>query len=386
MVAKNGINQTYARVINNHLVLDRLREKSMSATLLAEELNLSNASASSILKELCQAKIIKETQGVSNQKVGRRQVYYAINENYCLIVMISLSGRQSRIVISNIKEEIVLELKKEIKKYDLSTMYEIILETKKLIETSSYRDIPVKSLVISVPGRVNKITGELQLSKQFDPDLFVEKNAIIHLFEKYFECPITLNNDISLECYGEQARGELIDIENGLLVHIDEGMGSSFVFSGKQYRGELGYAGEIGLLRNTFNGKEDYLDEFSSLRALKKACGVSNTKELVERYQKEKEVQNYVDSTARLIGEKLRGVQELLNVSKIIISGRVVCFGETYLNAIKQEVNKAYGDCEVVFSSLDKDSIVYGGIHKAVNRLMDENSELCNHKTNTVKE
>ena len=52
MNSKNGINQTYARVYNNKLVLTKLREKEMSGTLIGQELNLSNASVSSIIKEL----------------------------------------------------------------------------------------------------------------------------------------------------------------------------------------------------------------------------------------------------------------------------------------------------------------------------------------------
>ena len=198
MNSKNGINQTYARVYNNKLVLTKLREKEMSGTLIGQELNLSNASVSSIIKELLEKNIIKVSKIEAKANVGRKQVYYTLNEDYGLISVISLSDKKSRIVISNIKEEVLFDEQKDIDKYNLVTIYEIILELKNIIE-EKFKNIPLKSIIISVPGRVNEKNGQLQLSKQFDKSLFEGEDTILSLFKKYFNCDVKVLNDIVLE-------------------------------------------------------------------------------------------------------------------------------------------------------------------------------------------
>ena len=70
---------------------------------------------------------------------------------------------------------------KEIDGYDVSVIYEIILAIKNILAKEEYRDLPLRAIYISVPGKVNSLTGELQLSKHFDSKLFEEKNKISQL-------------------------------------------------------------------------------------------------------------------------------------------------------------------------------------------------------------
>lgn len=372
MNEKNGINQTYARVYNNKLVLAKLREKELSSTLIGQELNLSNASVSSIIKDLMEKQIIKVSKHESKSNVGRKQVYYTLNEEFGLVGIVSLSDKKSRLVLSNIKEEILFDVKKEIKQYNLLTIYEIILELKSIIE-SNYKHIPLKSIIISVPGRVNIKTGQLQLSKHFDKSLFEGEETILSLFKKYFNCHVEVLNDIVLESYGERSKGQLHGVKNALLLHIDEGIGSSFILNGKSYVGDDGYAGEIGLFRinNT------YLDELVSLRVLKEQLNISSTHQLIEQYSTDEKVNTKCNECARILGKLLKDIQEILNLSKIIITGSVIEFGEEYLSIIADECNKAYKPAEISYSKLGKNSVIIGSIYKAVNNLLSEKSEIC---------
>ena len=186
-----GRDQSYARKVNNELVIQKLRKEDLSATELSSTLNLSHAAMSSILKGLLGQGIIKVSCSKSEFGKGRKQVVYSLNEQYGLIIVVSLSDNRYSITISNIKEEILVERVKEIDKYDVSIIYEIVLCIKGLLANNEYRDIPLKNIIISVPGRVNSITGELQLSKQFDKNLFEGKNVISSIFENYFQAPIS---------------------------------------------------------------------------------------------------------------------------------------------------------------------------------------------------
>ena len=58
-----GRDQSFARAVNNDLVIRALRENDLSATDLAKKLNLSNAAMTSILRNLVNDGLIKDGTG-----------------------------------------------------------------------------------------------------------------------------------------------------------------------------------------------------------------------------------------------------------------------------------------------------------------------------------
>ena len=101
-----GRNQTYARTLNNELVIQALRKEDLSATELSEKLSLSNAAMSSIMKGLLEQGIIKISYTKSESGKGRKQIVYSLNESYGLIIVVSLSDNRYTITISNISNGI----------------------------------------------------------------------------------------------------------------------------------------------------------------------------------------------------------------------------------------------------------------------------------------
>ena len=368
-----GRDQSYARVVNNELVIQKLRESDYSATELAEILDLSHAAMSSILKGLLKGNIIKISYSKSKAGKGRKQVYYTLNEKYGLIIVVSLSDNRYNITISNIKEEILLEEEKEIDRYDVAIIYELVLRLKKILSETRFHNIPLQNIIIAVPGRVNSITGELQLSKQFDSDLFYGKNSIITIFENHFDAPVIMDNDINLSIIGEIKCGHLTGVKNAMVAYIDNGMGGALVLNNKFYGGDFGYAGEFGLMHTTFHGIDSYLDEFASLRSLKNYANKLfnrefNVAELVKEYKKKGQLYAYINETAHLVGHKLRDIIELLNISNIVLSGRVNLFGEDYLNCVIEEIKKSQNQCEIKYSDLARNSILFGAMSKSVDQ------------------
>ena len=264
-----GKNQSYARKVNSKLVISKLRNADASATILVEELNLSNSAMSSILKGLEMQGAIIPSYSVSALGKGRKQIYYTLNKNYGVFVIIGLSNNRYKIILSNLKEEVLIKEEREIDGYDVSVIYEIILSIKKMLSKEEYRDLPLKNIFIAVPGKVNSVTGEIQLSKHFDKSLFDEKNKISNLFQTHFNAPVIIRNDINLAIVGEKRCGALSNSSNAMLLYIDNGIGASMIFNNEFYGGSNGYAGEIGLMQTSFHGQENYLDEFVSLRSIK---------------------------------------------------------------------------------------------------------------------
>lgn len=372
-----GKNQSYARKINSKLVISKLRNCDKSATVLVDELNLSNSAMSSILKGLELQGAIIPSYSISALGKGRKQIYYTLNKNYGIFAIVCLSNNRYKIIISNLKEEILIKEEREINGYDITIIYEIILTIKKILAKEEYRDLPLKNIFIAIPGKVNSVTGEIQLSKHFDKSLFDEDNKISKLFETHFNTSVIIKNDINLAITGEKKSGALINSKNALLLYVDNGIGSSMIFNNEFYEGSNGYAGEIGLMRTTFHGQENVLDEFVSLRSIKeyiyqKTNKKVKTNDVINLYNTDKEIHDYINETAHLLGKKLKDILELLNISQIVIQGRICGFKEEYLACIREEMDKSNNQYDIQFSKLNGDSIFIGAMSEAVDYLIDE--------------
>ncbi len=371
-----GKNQSYARQVNNQLVMRELRKSNLSATQLSERLNLSNAALSAIISSLLERGLIKVVKDEPNKNVGRHRVYYTINESFGIILVVSLSNLYSTVVISDMKNNILERVESRINKYDIKMLYELVLQIKNILSDQKYRDVPLLGIDISVPGLVDKSTGKLQLSNQFDKDLFSEKEPIVSLFERQFDVPVKITNDINLACLGEMHQGSLIDSQNGMLVHIDEGIGSAFILNGELYEGEDGFAGEIGRMQIGLRNKIGVLDDFASIRAIKNIAKEKygkefHTKEIIELFNSDKEIKEYILETAYALGILLGNIEQLLNIKKIVLSGRVTLFGKEYLAKVQEGLKERGTKSTIEFSTLNDASII-GAIYKATIALTDK--------------
>ncbi len=366
-INQHGKNQSFSREVNNKLVLEKLLTRPYSQTELADELALSNATMSSIAKELLSSGIIKILNSSSKAGLGRRQVFYTINENYGLILVVNISNFQATIAISNLKEEILTKEIIDIDKYDLNAIYSIILLSSKLLLNGDFKDIELKAVVISLPGRVNSKTGELMLSKQFDPALFKEKNFIANAFKKqYPNAEVISMNDINLAAYAELSTGELVDVDNAIFISIDTGIGGSLIINHKLFEGDQGYAGEFGLIKVKENDEYDYLDELVSFRILslkgekltKKK--INSRSELVALYNSNADFKKIVLESGKTLGKAIKTLIETLDISTVIISGRAVEFDGDYLKAINEELSSLIYPPVLKFSSLKREGKIKG--------------------------
>ena len=372
-----GKKQSFIREINRKLIIESLMQEDCSATMLAKKLNLSNASLSTILAGLAKDGYIRRAPvAEKGGGYGRPPVYYTFNGACGAILSVVLANYYATVVVSDMRKNILARESMRAAKYDLSMLVDIVSKAKELLSLPCCEGVPPVGVHFSVPGRVNSETGELQLSPQFDESIFGEGNGIVKLFEKQFGVPVSISNDIDNAALGEMNFGAFQGVNNGVLVHVDEGIGGAIVLGGRLYCGDHGFAGEIGLLRSDFRGKSDVLDSFVSLRVLKKffseqAGEKLHTSDVVRLYHEDAQARAYINETARCLGRAVRGIVELLDISTIVLTGRVTQFGEEYLAAVNGEVVASVNGAKVVASPLGEDATVYGTVSEGVRAYLD---------------
>ena len=252
------------------------------------------------------------------------------------------------------------------------------LVSSKLLIENNKNNVPVKSVVIALPGRVNQKTGELVLSSQFDKELFSESHFIQKTFEKLFkDATVTLENDNNIMTYGEIYNGALKDVTNGVYFNIDYGVGGGIVLNKQIFLGDMGFAGEFGLIKH-YDGKVyDHIDEFISLRILReKAREIVGHKvsrdELFELYNSNEEVRNLVLESAKVVGNALVQIGDVYDINKFVLSGRAMNFGKDYIDQIIKSSSGLINQPEIIVSKIGKQAEVLGTISLAIEILFEE--------------
>lgn len=369
---EQGKTQAYNRKKNNSLVLAVLKEKPSSGTMLSERLGLSNSALSGILNDLKSTGVIVEESRHTTNGRGRKQVCYEVNGNYGLIVVVAIANYTAKIAVSNIKKEILATSNMEVLRYDVKAVYDIVCSIYSILMQDEFRSVPLKEIVISWPGRVNTLTGELAVSPQFDPNLFADKDFLVHEFSKRFPgARIWVNNDIKFALLAEQEQGVLQNEESAMTLSLDNGIGGAILIKGRLFQGEQGYAGEFGLLRTEFMGKNEVLDEFASLRALKAHFGKAHFAEVLSLYNSDPEAKEYVLATARGVGRVLSDCAAFLDITRIVVSGRCKEFGEEYLSAIESQFEDPCYAPTLSYSTLE-DPVLLGGVSFGVSQSLKE--------------
>lgn len=356
-----GKNQSLARELNNRIVINKLKEKPFSGTELSKELSLSNATLSSIFNSFLSISLIEKVSSDTKSGVGRKLVKYAINDEFGLVIIVSITGNSLEVVASSLNNETLYKVTKDIEKYDLKTIYETIVVIKDILILKEFRDIPLRNIILSLPGLIDKKTGELQVSPQFDQEIFKNKNSLLQLFEENFKCSVYLENDSKLMTLGEIATQVFKERKNGAVIYIDEGVGSGIVIGNKLFYGSRGFAGEIGLI--DLNGKP--LDEYISLRSLSlKAREILNrpvnNAELIELYKTNNEIKKVVLESAKHLGFGLKQLINVLDLDYFILNGRVKEFGNEYIEIVNNEIKKSNNNAIAVYSALKENPIIVG--------------------------
>ena len=358
-----GKNQSYCREINFELVIDLLRKEPRSATQLADLLKLSNATMSSIIKDLLELGMIDVASSASIKGSGRKQVFYELNENFGLILVVNMVRHKADISVTNIKEESIASASMVIDGINEDSTQKVILKANELLFNCK-SDAPLKNIVISVSGLVkDKTEGN-------------EKHFVQAAFEKQFhDVPTYLTNDGNLITYGELSKGVFSKENNGMVILLDYGIGGAFVIDKAIYKGDNGYSGEFGYLVCEENGSLEYIEDVVSLRVvLEKTGKIVNKKlkieDLFKLFKENNEVHDLVIKSATTLGKSLRSLINVLDITNLVIAGRVSEFGQEYLDAVRAETNKTLIKSNVLYSPLGDQAQMIGGAFIGVDYIL----------------
>lgn len=391
-----GHKQHNIKNANHRLILEQLRlDEKLSRIELARKLSLSAPSISKNVDELIRKNVLLET-GTVITSAGRRPCMVEINRDYGCVAAVDLSSEDIRIALANMRAELI----------DFCTVPGAVWlndahlqKVKELLEQMLNKQNlprPLLNISIGTPGDIDRETGDFLYAPRFQG---CGIRNLQQFFHDAFHTDVFVKNDVNLATKGENLFGSGLGCSNMLYVSVDYGIGSGMILDGKLYEGSRGFAGEIGLwlmdiqqtLAEYERGgipNEDILDSRVSCFAIQRNVSrmlrdgqqsilrnwVSKADEvtidkIIKAYRlRDPLCVDVVKKAALQLACALKNIIDFLDIDMVILGGLSRKFGDDYLDAVKDFLNKIQptGLPKLVWARLGHESTLYGAIGDAL--------------------
>jgi len=241
-------------------------------------------------------------------------------------------------------------------KHTISQMKKVIHD---LISAAPFSD--VTGIGLGIPGLVDVEKG----ISRFAGNLGWKNIPILEEFQKDFDIPICMDNDVRVATLGEKYFGAGTKTNNLICVTLGTGVGSGIIIDGKLYRGHSYSAGEIGHITIVKDGLycncgnrgclEMYVSAPGIIRRTIKAINKGHntiipsivngqlekiTPAIISKaHEMDDELAHLiVEETAELLSIGLASYAQLLNPELIIIGGGISLMGDKLFTPLNKHI------------------------------------------------
>jgi len=349
---------------NKYSALNLVRHapEGLSRADLARQLDLSRAAVSSIVNDLLENELVRESKS-GDKTGGRRPVLLEINPDKGFVIGVDMGATHLAIILTDFSAQVLNSMEFP---FDVSRGANICLNEldTRMQEFLVQNEIDLQKALaigVGVPGPVVAEAGGV-VSPPIMPgwDGFPIRS---HL-EKLWSRPITLNNDAELGALGEWAYGAGRDVRHLMYVKVGYGIGAGLLFDGQIYRGSTGSAGEIGHITINEKGPRCTCGNFGCLEAMAGGRSIADRArqaiesgrrsqlndlpfdeitalDVAQAAQKgDRVAQEIIIQAGEYLGIALASLVNVVNPSMIIIGGGVSQMGDLLLEPIRRTVRR----------------------------------------------
>jgi predicted NBD/HSP70 family sugar kinase len=232
---------------NLALVLDQIhRDGALTRAELTQRLRVSRSTVAALVGDLTELGLVDEVVPVGGSGVGRPShvvgphaagpyvVAVDIDVSQVVTAAIGIGGDVlSRRVVTTGAEACAAD-----------NLVGVVVESLAAVAADSGRSLPPFAMGVSVPGTVNRQTGQVAVA----PNLDWHDVAFGTLLAEQLpdQLPVTVANDADVAALAEHRRGAARGIDEFVFLLGRVGVGAGIITSGRPLRGRDGYAGEIG--------------------------------------------------------------------------------------------------------------------------------------------
>ncbi|HMB23532.1 MAG: ROK family protein [Chloroflexota bacterium] len=246
-------NQEKVRKVNKSIVLNMLRlHAPISRAQVANLTGLNRGTVSNIVNVLIDEGLVFEDEQ-KGSGIGRPSISLGLRPDGGAVIGVEIGVDFIAVLLTNFIAEKIWHTRVQIDPSQSQT--EIISQAEQLIDKAlflaSEQRLRPLGIGVGLPGLVNVHQGNLTMA----PNLHWRDVPLRLMWNQRFRLPIYIENEANLAALGEYYFGIARDVDNFIYLSAGIGLGGGIMVDGKLFRGDNGYAGEIGHIQRDPTGE-----------------------------------------------------------------------------------------------------------------------------------
>ena len=185
----------------------------------------------------------------------------------------------------------------------------------------------IAGIALSFPGKINAEHGIVNKVATFD---WICNMPLKSILEEKYKKPVWIENDGKCAALAELWKGNLSDVENGVVIGLGTEIAGGIIINGALYRGSSETAGEFSSILTDFKNPNNER-RFGKIGGHKNLTDAYKDKkyaidsyELFENYRNgDKTAKEVIQDYARTIAAGIVTIQSILDVEKFCIGGGI---------------------------------------------------------------
>ncbi|SDB82180.1 transcriptional regulator, MarR family [Pelagirhabdus alkalitolerans] len=387
--------------LNKSIILTKiLNDGPISRAQIAKETKLTPPTVGSLVKELIDQKIVKEsTQGTS--KGGRKPTMLVIDHKAYYMIGIDAGPRKIEVILTDLLGHIV-----DVKQVNLllpiteeAFLQTLIQSIETMLSDYSHLSEDIIGIGVAMHGVVDSDSG----TALYAPNLDLHNMPVEETLSNHFSYLVKVENDARALALAETWFGKAKDTDRLVVVNIGTGVGAGVVIEGELYRGESHIAGEMGHMTIDLNGEVCSCGNRGCLQTLISGPSIARrARREINRGQSsvladEKEITAQVvyeaaenqdllaidllKWTGFYLGVGLTNIIHTINPGQIILNGGVSKSAEYLLPTVRETVGEraltdSAKETPIHVSDLGDESTSLGAVALVLDELFATNGEL----------
>ncbi len=373
------------RIHNTRLVFSTIYERGeISRAEIARVTHLTRPTVSDVVAELMDAGLIEEV-GHAPSTGGKRAILLRVDADSRCLIGIDLAREDFRGALLNLRGEIKHRVSLPLEGRDGDAALDVVYA---LVDAlSAAAQYPLLGIGIGAPGLVDAVHGVIHQAVNLNwRDVHLRD-----LLQDRYRLPVYMANDCQVAALGEYTFGENNQGQDLVVIHVGKGVGAGIVLGGRLFHGNPLGAGEIGHVTVVENGERCQCGNTGCLetvingraivrqaRALAQRMPQSILNQLTPNpdaitfetvceafAEGDEAARQVIYEVGQYIGAAAANLVAVLGGCRILLAGRITCFGSFLLDVVREAMTRRalaalVATSEIGFVSTSADIILLG--------------------------
>jgi len=362
------------RTYNQQLVLRTIFDNGkISRADVARKTKLTRVTVSDLVSELIDTGLVAEV-GPGRSAGGKTPILLSVVDDAYHMIGVDLANDEIRGAVVNLRGEIRQALSLPLDSDDSEVSLNLVYD---LLDALIARtEQPLLGIGIGTPGLLDTTNGIVRHAVNLGwIDL-----PLGDLLQERYNVPVYLANDSQVSALAEHIFGAGRNDSNLVVVRVGRGIGAGIILNRQLFQGEGFGAGEIGHIGLNKNGElcrcgnrgcvETVGSTLAIQRRVQAAHGdlgpAPDINDILTAYEDgDAIVRQIIEEAGRAVGFGVACLTSSLNIRHVLLVGSVTRFGESWLQSVREEMNRCMlptlaTETQLAFGEIGANAVILG--------------------------